>query len=75
MKTATAQALARLEAWTWALIFGGLFSVVLGLATRREDQAIAWVLMLVGAVATAVGVVLIFVRARMVEAPGAQSDA
>ncbi len=78
MKTATPEQIKRLESLVWILIYGGLFGIVLGLASRGADATVAWVLMLAGAVATIIGVVLIFVRARRVaaaRAPGAQSDA
>ena len=78
MKTATPEQLKRMESLVWILIYGGLFGIVLGLASRDADAAVASVLMIAGALATVVGVVLIFVRARRVEAaraPGAQSDA
>lgn len=78
MKIATPRQLQRLEALVWILIYGGLFGIVLGLASRDADATVAWVLMLAGALATLIGVVLVFVRARRVAAPpapGAQSDA
>lgn len=77
MKTASPEQLKRLESLVWILIYGGLFGIVLGLASRDANATLASVLMVAGAVATAAGVVLIFVRARRVEAaraPGAQSD-
>jgi len=77
LKTASPEQLKRLESLVWILIYGGLFGIVLGLASRDANATLASVLMVAGAVATAAGVVLIFVRARRVEAaraPGAQSD-
>jgi len=56
---------ARLEAWIWTLIYGGLLVLVLGLATGRESAAVGWALAVPGAVLAAVGVVLIYVRARL----------
>ena len=56
---------ARLEAWIWALIYGGLLLLVLGLATGRESAAVGWSLAVPGAVVAAVGVVLIYVRSRL----------
>lgn len=74
----TAKTLARIEALVWTLIYGGLFAVALGLATMRDAPAAGWALAIGGGLVAAVGVVLIFVRARLTAAParpGAQSDA
>ena len=56
---------ARLENWIWILIYGGLFLVILGLASGRTDATTGWLLAIPGAVATAVGIVLIYVRSRL----------
>ena len=56
---------ARLEAWIWVLIYGGLLVLVLGLATGRENEALGWSLAVPGAVVAAVGAVLIYVRSRL----------
>ncbi|MFN4120982.1 hypothetical protein [Acidovorax sp.] len=53
------------ERLVWVLIYGGLLTLVLGLATSRQDAAVGWGLVVGGALAAAVGVVLIAVRARM----------
>lgn len=55
---------ARLEKWTWILIYGGLLATILGIATGRSDAALGWAIAVPGAVAAAVGVVLIYVRSR-----------
>ncbi len=60
---------ARLEAWIWVLIYGGLFAIVLGVATGRESTALGWSLGVPGAVVTVVGVVLIYVRSRLGKKP------
>ena len=72
---ATARTLARLDALVWTLIFGGLFLVILGIATHGEAAIAGWSLSVLGGIATAAGVVLIYVRSRMHEPPpdGAQS--
>jgi hypothetical protein len=62
---ASARALAWLERLIWILIYGGLFSLVLGLATRVREAAIGWALIAGGAVIAAAGVVLIWVRSRL----------
>ncbi|WP_298214608.1 hypothetical protein [Acidovorax sp.] len=59
------QTLQRLHKLIWALIYGGLLTLVLGIATARTDEATGWVLMVGGGVVAAVGVVLIAVRARL----------
>lgn len=71
----SARTLARLDALVWTLIFGGLFLVILGIASREEARIAGWSLGVLGGVATAAGVVLIFVRSRLKETPpaGAQS--
>jgi hypothetical protein len=62
---ASARATAWLERLIWILIYGGLFSLVLGLATRVREAAIGWALIVGGAIATAAGLVLIWVRSRL----------
>jgi len=56
---------ARLEAWIWVLIYGGLFMVILGIVAGREHEALGWSLSVPGVVVTAVGAVLIYVRSRL----------
>lgn len=67
--------LARLDALIWTLIYGGLFALILGIASREETVIGGWSLSVLGALAAAAGVVLIYVRSRLREAPppGAQS--
>ena len=62
---AAAHTLQRLHKIIWALIYGGLLTLVLGIATERTDASTGWVLMVGGGVVAAVGVVLIAVRARL----------
>lgn len=62
---AAAHTLQRLHKIIWALIYGGLLTLVLGIATARTDAATGWVLMVGGGVVAAAGVVLIAVRARL----------
>ena len=73
---ATPRALARLDALIWTLIFGGLFLLVLGIASHDETAIGGWSLSVLGTIATAAGVVLIYVRSRLQETPepGAQSN-
>lgn len=56
---------ATLEKWIWILIYGGLLVMILGIATGRENEALGWAMAVPGALAAAVGVVLIYVRARL----------
>ena len=51
----------------WSLIYGGLFSVVIGLATLSRDEVLAWSLMAVGGSLAAIGVVLVWFRSRLRE--------
>lgn len=71
----SARALARLDALVWTLIFGGLLTLVLGIASHDETAIGGWSLSALGGIAAAAGVVLIFVRSRLsaAPAPGAQS--
>jgi hypothetical protein len=56
-----------LERLIWILIFGGLLLVVLGIATGDDSVAWGWSLGSIGAVATAAGCVLIYIRSRLPE--------
>jgi hypothetical protein len=61
--------LARLDALAWGLIYGGLFALVLGIASHDETVIGGWSLSVLGAVATVAGIVLIAVRARLTDRP------
>jgi F0F1-type ATP synthase assembly protein I len=67
---AARKTLQRLQALIWALIYGGLLTLVLGIATARLAHALGWGFILGGALAAAVGVALIAVRAGLVEEQG-----
>jgi membrane protein implicated in regulation of membrane protease activity len=56
---------ATLEKWIWILIYGGLFMLVLGVATGRTDATLGWAMAVPGVVVALVGVVLIYVRSRL----------
>ena len=62
---ASARTIAWIERLIWTLVYGGMFTGVLGLATRSRDGTTGWSLIILGAVVTAVGVVLIWVRSRL----------
>jgi glucan phosphoethanolaminetransferase (alkaline phosphatase superfamily) len=60
---------ATLEKWTWILIYGGLFILILGIATGRREASLGWAMAVPGAVLAAVGIVLIYVRSRLPDTP------
>jgi hypothetical protein len=64
---ATPRTVAWLERLIWTLIYGGLFTAVIGLATQGRDAATGWALVVAGAVVTVAGVVLVWVRSRLDE--------
>ncbi len=64
---ASRQALARLDVLIWVLIFGGLLTLALGLATHGSHVIAGWSLTAVGGLAATAGVVLIWVRSRLHE--------
>lgn len=64
------QSLQRLHKLIWTLIYGGLLTLILGIATARTDEALGWGLAVGGAVLAAVGAALIAVRARLHADPG-----
>jgi hypothetical protein len=59
----------RIELLTWLLIYGGLFAITLGATLRREGAVLGWSVIVAGAVATAAGLVLIWVRSRLADPP------
>ena len=56
---------ARLEKWTWLLIFIGGFGLALGIATLNEDAATGWLIVVPCAIAIVTGIVLVLVRSRL----------
>ena len=62
---ASARTLARLDKLIWALIFGGLLVLVLGIASHDEARTAGWSLSVLGGIVAAVGFVLIYVRSRL----------
>ncbi|HZY14999.1 MAG TPA: hypothetical protein VFE74_00115 [Ramlibacter sp.] len=72
----TARTLARLDALAWILIYGGLFTLILGIASHDQTRIGGWSLSILGTLAAVAGVVLIIVRSRLrppPPPPGAQS--
>ncbi|KQP19191.1 hypothetical protein [Pseudorhodoferax sp. Leaf265] len=67
---ATPRNLKRLQNLVWILIYGGLLTLVFGLAVGRgEEKVLGHSLVVGGAIVAAIGVVLIFVRARLKPSP------
>lgn len=62
---ASAGTLAWIDRLVWTLIYGGLFTLILGLAALPAHAVASWSLIVVGAVLVVAGVVLIWVRARL----------
>ena len=54
-----------IEKWIWALIYGGLFFMTLGIATGRTNRVLGWSMAVLGGVTALVGFVLIYVRSRL----------
>ncbi|MBV7540627.1 hypothetical protein [Acidovorax sp. sic0104] len=62
---AAPRTLQRLHQLIWALIYGGLLTLTVGIATARTDDALGWSLAAVGGLAAVAGLVLIGVRSRL----------
>ena len=62
---ASPQTLAWLDRLVWTLIYGGLFTLILGLAALPSHIVASWALIVIGAVLAAAGAALIWVRARL----------
>ena len=58
--------IAKVEVLIWVLIYGGLLVLAVGLALREVHGLLAGTVSLIGGIAAAVGVVLIWIRSRMV---------
>ena len=56
---------ARLEALTWILIYGGLMTLVVGLWMEPLDDDTGWPLVVGGGLVAAMGFTLIYVRSRI----------
>ncbi|MBC7994387.1 MAG: hypothetical protein H7Z15_14245 [Rhizobacter sp.] len=57
------------ETLIWALVYGGLIGVALGVSVQRTDNGLGLGLVIVGGVAAVIGFALIYVRSRMNETP------
>jgi hypothetical protein len=56
---------AKLETWSWVLIYAGLLSLGLGIAIVRGGAAWGWTVVVAGSVAAVAGVVMIWLRSRL----------
>ena len=54
----------RLESLIWVLIYGGLIAVCLGLFMKDGSAVLGWSAIIVGALVTTAGAILIYVRSR-----------
>ena len=52
----------RLHKAIWALIFGGLLIIIVGIFVGKTDDAIGWMMVAGGTLLTAGGCILIYVR-------------
>ena len=66
---ASTHRLKQLQNLIWVLIYGGLLAVVIGLSVQRLDTALGWALAAGGLAIALVGLVLIFIRARLSAEP------
>ena len=57
--------LMRIDKLVWTLVFGGLLVLGPGVALQRAGESWGWLVIVAGALAVAVGIVLIWVRSRM----------
>jgi hypothetical protein len=55
---------ATLEKLAWVLIYSGLLVLCLGLFVHRTSVGLGWALMIAGALDTAAGVLMIWLRSR-----------
>lgn len=58
-----------IERISWVMIYGGLIVVGLAFAVRDVQPVLAWVLGFAGALETAIGIALIWVRSRQSDPP------
>ena len=58
---------ARLDVLVWALMYGGLIGVCVGVALQRNGEAYGWGVGVAGALVVAAGIVLLWVRSRVRE--------
>ena len=56
---------ARIQKWSWIVIYVGMVLLALGLSVQRSDAALGWGIAAPGIALIVVGIVLIWVRSRM----------
>jgi vacuolar-type H+-ATPase subunit I/STV1 len=61
--------LLRMERLIWTLVYGGLLSLVLGYFMENSQGADPTALYAIGTLATAIGILMIFIRSRLREEP------
>jgi len=59
--------IAKIEVLIWVLIYGGLLVLAVGLALREVHGLLAGTVALIGGIVAAVGIMLIWVRSRMIK--------
>ena len=57
--------LARMETWTWVLIYGGLLAAVLGMFIEKSQEQSGSAFFMVGGLSVLTGIVLVILRSRM----------
>jgi hypothetical protein len=55
---------AKLDVLIWVLVYGGLLLLSLGLFVRRTSEPFGWTLIVIGALLTVAGTLLVWVRSR-----------
>ncbi|MEI7783171.1 MAG: hypothetical protein WCK08_02215 [Betaproteobacteria bacterium] len=71
---ATPQQVQQLHKLIWTLIYGGLLCLLLGWSVDRLDPSLGRPLMVGGVITALIGVILIFVRARLKVGPAPRQD-
>ena len=66
---ASPRTLAWLDRLVWILAYAGCISLILGVATHGAHVVAGWSLGVLGGVAVAAGVVLLFIRSRLSPPP------
>ncbi len=66
---ASKQTLLWIERLVWICLYGGLLAIVLGIFLARAEPEQAGLIQRAGAVLVAIGVLLIYLRSRLKDAP------